>query len=432
MATFYQFFLAILISFAQVVFVLSKGYFLSLEFTLYPYLISHGFVPYKNLLDQHFPSLFFGAFSLPLLSSTNPTPLLLLFLSLLFFTNLLFYRYLKIKKTQHPLLWLLLFVIVMAYFSVNILWVETFINFLLVIFLNLSLAQTKFSKFLMGLILSQILLLRPTLAPCLIALIFLYKTLNLELTLGFITGIFVSFGYLLFQNNFTDFIQLAIVFNSSTYAKASVLFPTTRQLFFVGLLLGLSFLNTLRSQKWLAFLVICLSLLASFPRFGLEHLQPFVLLVVLTLSQSYHFSKWLLYLVIMLFSAQILFGLRLHRYGNYFWQPHLYPLAQKLTNLPGPEIYLFGASDLLYPLSNKLPPGKLYLPSLPWYLNYPPYQTALLSSLKSSPAPVLVDTNFSVDGQKLINSSPQIYEYIKMNYNLVETEGSFELYIKNQ
>jgi len=67
-----------------------RGYFLSGEFTLYPYLVSRGFLPYRDLIDQHFPTLLFGPFSLPAILTTNPWPLMGVF-CLFFVLRISFY-----------------------------------------------------------------------------------------------------------------------------------------------------------------------------------------------------------------------------------------------------------------------------------------------------------------------------------------------------
>lgn len=430
MAIFYQFLVAITISFAQTLFILFKGYFLSIEFTLYPYLVNHGFVPYINIIDQHFPSLFFGAFSLPLLSATNPMPLLILFLSLIFLTNLLLYRYFVKSKVTFPVLWLVLYVCLMTYFSVNILWVETFINLLFVLLLNFSLKKSKFSLILCGLIVSQVFLLRPTLVPSVLLFLIYLQVFSFESLIGFILGLIISFIYLILNHNLFYFYQLAIVFNYSKYARSSTYIPNLRQILIVSLLTIYSFVTTKISKNRLLLLVFFFSLFAVIPRFGLEHLQPFILFFVLLASKNSHLSRLLPISVIVCSLLLILASLRSGVYGNYFFQPHLYKLASSISQLPTQEVYLFGASDLLYPLSGKLPIANTYIPSLPWYLNYPVFQSMLFTNLSHSSSPVIVDTSFEVDGQKLINSVPKVYEYIKMKYLLTSKQGNIEIYQK--
>jgi hypothetical protein len=133
------------------------------------------------------------------------------------------------------------------------------------------------------------------------------------------------------------------------------------------------------------------------------------------------------FLIIVFFSLTLLSSAR-HRFGNYFYPPEIYQVAERLRQIEGREIYLYAASDLLYPLSNKLPPNGYYLPSLPWYLNYQPFQEKLLRVLDNSRPLILVDPYFSVDNQKLIDSTPAIIKFIDDKYLPVEKIGHYVLY----
>ncbi len=333
MAIFYQFLIAFTFSLSQILFIYLKGYFLSIEFTLYPYLISKGFVPYVNILDQHFPSLFFGAFSIPFFSAQSPLPLATLFAIVLIITNLLFFNYLRFKKVNNLFLWLGVFIVVMNYFSVNILWVETFIVFLLAIVLNISEVKTTTSYLLSGVIFSQIILLRPTLIISVICISIFLKLIKKEFLFGIIGGFVVSFCYLLSHGNMTQFLNLTFVFNASEYAKSSVIFPTKIQMLSILILFFYTLYSSFKSVSVLLFFATISSLLAAFPRSGLEHLQPFVLLVIISTSSVKNKSIILPTAVLLFFSFLLIFGLSKHRYGNYFYQPELYRLAGKISNI---------------------------------------------------------------------------------------------------
>ncbi len=430
MATFYQYFVVLLISLFQVVFVYIKGYFLSIEFTLYPYLTQKGFLPYKNIVDQHFPSLFFGTFSLPLLSSSSHIPLLILFLGILVGSNLLLFRYLKKTKTIYSLAWVALYSLLMCYFAGNVLWIEIVINILILISLNLSSSNGRHLKLISGLVISQAIIIRPTLAPAIFLLFFWLKEISLEGLLGAALGTIFSLYYLTHNHLTTDFFNLVIDFNSRVYSKVTHPLPTLKQILPVIFLLLLFLAGLIRQHKTLVFFIILLSLLSAYPRFGFEHLQPFVLVWIILGAINQVLDKKHLLVCSLIFIFLSLYSLYKNQYGNYFYSPEVLELANKVSRIPSTEIYLFGTSDLIYPLSNKVPPQKTYIPSLSWYLNYYPIQKKLYESLESSSAPVIVDTQFSVDGIPLIESAQNVYLYIKMNYKLVSTDGRYEFYYK--
>lgn len=430
MATFYQYFAVLLISLFQVIYVCVKGYFLSVEFTLYPYLIQKGFLPYKNIIDQHFPSLFFGTFSLPLLSRDSYIPLLVLFLGILIVSNLLLFSYLKRTKTIYSLAWIVLYSLLITYFAGNVLWIEVVVNILVLLSLNLSHSKNKLLKVFSGLVISQAIIIRPTLAPAIFFLFFWLKEISVEVMLGAALGLAISAHYLTHNQLIDDFYNLTISFNSLIYSKVNHPLPTIKQILPIIFLLFLSLYGHIRQQKTFIFTIVIFSLFSVYPRFGLEHLQPFVLVWIVTGAVNKILDKKHFFICGLIFMFLCFYSLYKNQYGNYFYSPEVQILADKISRFPTTEIYLFGTSDLIYPLSNKVPPQKTYIPSLSWYLNYYPFQERLYKSLQKSNAPVIVDTQFTVDGKRLIETAQNIYLYIKMNYNLISTDGRYEIYYK--
>lgn len=420
MAIFYQLLPFLLIP-LHLLLIFAKGYFLSAEFTLYPYLVSRGLLPYKDIIDQHFPSLFFGPFSLPYFLTDHPVKLLLLFLSVLALGDWLLYRFLIKTKSPHPIILLLLYILVSVYFSGHILWVEVFVNLFLLIWLNLR--GNKLQQLLSGFLLSQIILMRPTFAPALFFLFFSFGKIGIHYLLGGFVGFLLPVLYLQINHLWTNFYNLAFIFNSQIYPIGAKLFPSLREMVIVSTLFISSFW---KNKKPFLLLAVISSLILAYPRFGLEHLQPFVLIAILVISEAK--KIYIVYFLIFVFGLLNPMSLFRHHYGNYFYPPELYSLSDKVKNLPGNNIYLLGASDLIYPLANKLPLNNFYLPSLPWYLNYPAFQSRLFVALDHPGSYVLVDNDFSVDGKKLSETSPAIIKFVQSKFNLIEQFGRYSLY----
>lgn len=406
-----------------------RGYFLSVEFTLYPYLVAHGFLPYQNLLDQHFPTLFFGPFSLPAFLTVNPHPLLALFLGVLVLTDLLLWASLTRSKVRQPLIWLLFYLTSSVYFSGSTLWIETFVNLLLSVWLFLSHSSRPSARIISGLLLSQVLLLRPTIAP---ALLLLYLGLGLPFTLLFSLGLLLGFLapalYLVRHHLLADFYHLAIQFNSQVYPLSARLLPAKRQLFLLGLWLLPIGLSLWKKQKYLLGLSLISFLILAMPRFGYEHLQPLFFCATYVWAQNSALPPKIIYPLILFFLILNLISAIRHPYGNYFLSPKVQHISSLVRALPTSEIYLLGASDLIYPLSGKLPPQKTYLPSLPWYFTQPDFTGRVIRSL-SGDAPVLVDYTASVDGYNTVESSGPIFEYIKINFIPGARVGDFQFFL---
>lgn len=393
------------------------GYFLSIEFTLYPYLVAHGFLPYQNIIDQHFPTLLFGPFSLPAWLTVNPFPLLLVFLAVLCLTDLFFYAALVRFKIRQPFLWLVFYIVTTAYFSGNILWIETFINLLLAIWFFLSHTRSSLSKFISGLIISQIFILRPTIF---LALLLLFPSLsvlpNIFLFGGVLVGFLVPGLYLFNHGLLPDFYRLAIIFNQEVYPHEALLLPAKRQLLYLFLWLVMPIYALAKKRQFFALAALVCLLLLIFPRFGFEHLQPLFLCGIFLWAIKCQPSKiTICFLIVVMFCLNIISSVR-HSYGNYFLNPNIQKISDIVRDLPGNQIYLLGASDIIYPLSGKLPPKYIYLPSLPWYFSQPDFVNRLTESLSHKDSWVLVDYTATTDGRNLVESSGDVFKYIRMNF----------------
>lgn len=417
----------------HVLLIFLRGYFLSIEFTLYPFLRSHGFLPYQDIIDQHFPTLMFGPFSLPAFLTANPWPLLAVFLLVLCLTDLILYATLIRFGVKLSLVWVVLYILSSVYFSGNVLWLETFVNLLLVSWLFLSFSKRSVTSLVSGLILSQIILMRPTIFPA-ILLIFLGLSLPFSLSLmaGFLLGLLIPGGYLVRFGLWDHFFRLALDFNGRVYPLAAGLKPSLRNMLTLGLWLAPATYTLLKNKK--TFLV--LSLLAFFalivPRFGYEHLQPLFLSTVIFWAIQAKKPTIFVYLyIVLLFLINLISAVR-HPYGNYFLTPEVVRTSQWVKKLPGNTIYLLGASDIIYPLSGKYPPNFTYLPSLPWYLSQKDFTDKVINSLTGGYTPVLVDYDAMVDGRNVVESSGPILEYIKMNYTEGGAIENYVLYYPKQ
>lgn len=412
--------------------VLWQGYFLSIEFTLYPYLSKGGLRPYANIIDQHLPALFFGPFTLPSWLTTNPQPLLFLFLLILALTDLFFYFYLIRTKCLHRRRLLSLFILASLFFSGNILWIETFVVFFLSIILNLSFSKKPLSLLATGFIFSIALFLRPTLLP---AFIILYFLLKIKPDRYFFTGLFlpplIALLYLLRFNLLEPFLNIFFTFNTSVYASQASRLPSLREAIYV-----LAFLFTLFIKRWnksdkiLTYLLILFSLLPLYPRFELIHFLPAIFIGCYLLSRHRRPVNLVSYLLLLFFLFAVVYKADKYDYGNFYLTPEVQQVAETVKKFPGEQIYVLGGSDLIYPLSHRYPTSYIYLPSLPWYLENPRFNDLQLSALKlNSSAPVVINTQSRVGKQSVLESAGPIFEYIQQNYTTIDTIGPYLIMI---
>ena len=410
--------------------IIAGGYFLSPEFTVYPFLASRGFLPYVNLLDQHFPALLFGPISLPSFLTTNPQPLLVLFLLITAGSDLFFFFSLLRRRVASAELWLIIWVVASYWFSGNSLWLETFISLLLAIALFISQSQRPLVTFASGCLFGLIALTKPTLFP---ALVFLF--LYLELTPGpvFLAGllspVFVTGLYLLKFDLLPSFLYLTLDFNRRFYVSFAAKAPTLRQLVETSLFFIPSLLLFIKKKQPLSFATILLSLILVYPRFESVHLQPALLLTLFCLAPMIVLKKRLLLPAAALVLAFAIAKNYRHHYGNFYLDAETVKLAGYLKTKPEISLYVFGGNDLLYPLSNRIPPGFTYLPSLPWYWRDASLSQKMVTALSDSfTTTVVVRNKAFLDGANIQASAGLIGQFIKDNYRPLETIGSYQIY----
>lgn len=406
------------------------GYFLSPEFTLYPYLASIGLKPYINIIDQHLPVIFFGPLSLPKILTQNPQPLLALFLSLVALTDFLFFHLLKKNKVPNSVFWTALFAISVFIFDGSTLWLETFVvPLILLLFLQ---EQAFFT----GLLSSLIILIRPSLAPAVLFL-FIFKKIkpSRSLLAGFLTPFLATLAYLIYHQLLSGFIGLFFNFNASYYSVLAGKLPDLRQLFLIGLIFAPVLTILLSRKKYLSILIILLSFLPACPRFELIHLQPAVALAVFFWSISPRhstrspkcsvfsvgLSRLFLVLLILLSIKKIIAA----NYGNFYLTPETLQISSYLKQQSESQIFILNGSDLIYPLSGKNPAGGFYLPSLPWYYANPDFVYQQLKALKDNQQALII-VNQPVGG-----FTRPVYQHIIDKYTKIHSVGSYQVYLNN-
>ena len=406
-----------------------RGYFLSPEFTLYPYLTSHGFLPYRDIVDQHFPTLLFGPFSLPGILTTNPWPLLGVFVAVLCLTDILLYASLIRFKIKQPLAWLVLFIVSSVYFSGYVLWLETIVNLLIALWLFLSFSKNNLRRFASGFFLSQIILLRPTITPALIIIFFSFSSFSWSMLFGGVVGIAIPALFIIKQGLFSDFFRLAILFNKEIYPVEALLLPTLKQIATLLFWLFPVIYSVIKNKKYLSLVTLIFLLALAYPRFGYEHLQPMILIAVIFWALINGKPKFSVYVFIVLFFCLNLVSAVRHPYGNFYYTPEIQNDVEPIKNLTFQEVYFLGVPDILYPLSGKTPPNFTYVPSLPWYLHQKNFQDKIISSLEYSKPAILIDFGAEVDRKNIVIESQKVIEYIKMNYTKGENIGNYQLFL---
>lgn len=405
------------------------------ELVIYPYLRSLGWLPYAQILDQHFPGLLFFPVNLHSLGFIDPSSLKALLILLVLLQSALIY---KIAKHWLPVF---LFTLWQPFFEGNQLWIETF---LAVFTLPAWWFFSKKKWLLSGLFLGVGVVFKQTLIPLVIlgGVYILYKYRRRGVGSLFWFGIgailpsLVMLVHLWHVGVIKDFWYWTVKFNLTAYAAGGRLAPTLGQwvklswsLFIVGLAWW--------KLKHLRLLVgwILISSLGAVARFGFIHLQPavpFFCLAYASLIQHVWRNNKLLAVVILVpslvwtgwfYTHQPSFG------GVSFYTSTETQIVDAITARtdPGDKIFLLGVNPHIYQLSDTVPPGSVFVFQFPWFLQVSG-QRVLAGLMADKPKLIVYDPQSNIDGQYLKDYAAYLVDYTVSNYQPVQNIGSVIIY----
>lgn len=411
-------------------------FFPSPEFFIYPYLANHGWLPYKQILDHHFPGLFLTKLNFATFGINTPTLFHVVMSVVVVAQSLMIFSIgKKIAGRTAGLLSSGLFAFWQPFFGGNILWFDVFLPLFtlpaLWFFIN--------NNFLwVGLFLGFGILFKQSLAPlAFVVLVYILQRQRVGFV-KYVVGLAIPASILLiylFSNHiWNDFWYWTVTFNLTTYRLMGSLNPSVRHLIKLvppGLMLLLSLYKN--KSVYLKVLVawMVFSVIAGLSRFDLQHIQPaipyFVIILGTVMSTS---NKWqrLVFIAISLVWTCISFFHQGH-WGQtrYFDQVTLKLIQEvKKNTKEGEKIFLLGTQPHIYSFTKTFPPGGIFSFHLPWLLLV--NQDKILTGLKNDPVKlVIVDesADIGVNGSKLL-------EYIQTNYHRVNSIGTNVIYYENR
>jgi organic radical activating enzyme len=464
-----KWFLPVLI-FAHLLYLQALTFYPYPELFTYPYLASKGFLPFRDILDQHFPTLLDLPINLWNLGMHTELSAKIVFFVLIVITHVLLYKISKklLGNSINSLLPNLLYVALQPLFDGGTFWIDTFITplalgvFLCILYglgkggrLRIKSAMTS------GLLLGVALVCKQTTLPFvagIFALLFLIKkTRGYSIILGIFTSIpFLLLCYWIYSNGlWNEFSYWTVTFNTNVYSKMSVIYPTISQLGRVLLVWGtpiaLYIFTKKKSieQRLLFVSVITLSFFAV-GRFGFSYLQvalPFVVLLFVysllksTIQLPKQFKKQsikvqpgiIIFIVVILLALWHMRYFSTHSKGdNYFASQDTIDLTNKIKEKTdaNDHIFILGGNPILYPLTETVPSGHVFTVAVPW--NYSVTQDRIVKGLEEDPPKlIVVEENAEIDGQKVGDFGKEVLEYIKSNYEKEEEIEGYTFYEPN-
>jgi hypothetical protein len=441
------------------IFVLSKLIFFPYpELFIYPYLTNNGLLPYKQILDQHFPGLFFLPVNLNNLGMISPEIAKIWLFGIVAVTHLLIFWAGKniFSKLRWVFLTNFLYLIWQPFFSGWALWIDSFLPLIVLpaFVLVKKYFDNKSNKTLIlfgaGFLLGIGVVLKQVLIPliALLGLFLIFKRASIKEILVYTAGVVINpilmIIYLLLINVWKDFWYWTVVYNLTIYSEfGRKSAPAFGFLTRVGLVFGSAiFLLFGKHKNNVSLLSIFLigTLVCVYGRFDFIYFQtplPFALLAFVyglsNISNRYYKGFILvIYLLITIWWTSIFLKGHL---GNDIlsFDKQTLQIADKVTSLTKAKekVFFLGTSPHLYQITDTLPAGDIFVFQFPWF--YLVAEGRILDGIKSDPPNiVIIDDQAVIEGQTVKEFAPQVYAYLIENYQVIDQVGTARILIQNE
>ena len=452
-----------LLIFIHIFILLQLMFFPYPELFIYSYLTDKGLLPYKQIIDQHFPGVMFLPINLYSLGIDTLQEMRMIYFALIISSDLIFTKILKkiFNKNVYMLLGFLLYIFWQIYFEGHVFWIESFITplillafgFLLNFFENRRIRNLYFAALSVGIAL----VFKQTVLP-LAGLVFLYlffKRIHFKnLLLGgiiFIIPILLVTLYFSKIGVLRDFFYWTVTFNLTIFNEMGktrpdiIGFAKILPVFGVSVVALLYYL--IRKKDNIVnltgiFLFGCLFF--AYARFDHIHLQPalpFALILLTMLIVAVSRIPYPVVFRVALSVAYCILSLYIFIPNFRFYnKPGVSPMfndaetaviVEKVKDYSnkGDTIFAFGTHPHIYYLTETMPPGNVFTFQFPWFMKVAE-QTILTGIVNSPPKVVIRDLNAEVGGYSLAEYMQDIDQYIVENYVLVDYENNIEVLVK--
>ncbi|KKS95339.1 MAG: hypothetical protein UV71_C0008G0011 [Microgenomates group bacterium GW2011_GWC1_43_13] len=419
------------------------------ETSLWPYLMTKGWLPYRDIAIAHTPlmlvklAIFYKIFGAGILQLKIFTWLLILFLD-----GIIFVIAKKLWNIKTASTAVSAFAFWQVLFDGNGLWFDLFMGG--VAFVSFYFIQKK--KYLLaGIFWALAFLSKQTaiwfLLPILFAAISGKRSTVKESIVKFALGvlpvisIFLLGIYLL--RIFPDFWYWAVKFGIFILpnAQGQILLPDLKNLIvsaFPFLIFIPLILKTGRKNIHLLIWAVAGSL-GAYPRFEYFHFQPAIPFLAIATAQFLNTFKkpdklMRSFILIYLLGSLYLFGgffMRNYKEGTRFYETNVSNVVTfvNYNTKVGDRIFVLNWWDNIYALTGTEPATKPWTPQLSWYMDIPGVQEKMIESLESDPPKLIIYNPYTISG--LSSYVPQkVYDFVTENYRIRQRVDNLEILIK--
>jgi len=418
------------------------------EMFSYPYLLSKGYLIYKDIINPYPPILSWILQAFYIVLGTSLFSLKAITYIFILITDLLVFKIVKkILNFQYALFSLLIYILLQSSFEGNGLWFDLALTpillFCFYIFYNIhKLKDRTIPKhiYLLGTYLSLAFLIKQTvgffviLSGLLITYIFRKNRNLFKFLITYIISLIVPLlitSLIVYKNGiFNDYLfwvfRYPFVHLQSTGFK---LFPTLKQIILLIILLfPLLFFIT---QKIKVFIIsftgiwFLVSLSFIYPRFSYFHLQPCLPYIAILISYLLFeikkvYQKILIYSY--LFIILIIFSYFFSKYFRLeprFYNRETINISKRLNNelINAGEVFFYNTSSEFFVIG-KLLPSKPWVDTFPWYLETKEVQKNIIKALENNRIEFVVYREFGNETSFTPGSYVPSFldQYIRNNY----------------
>ncbi|OGM10523.1 hypothetical protein A2159_01115 [Candidatus Woesebacteria bacterium RBG_13_34_9] len=453
----YKYFLILFIIIAVNISILSGIIFFPYpELFIYSYLTTKGLLPYKQIIDQHFPGIMFFPINLISIGINTAEKAKFLNWGLVSLNHIFIFLIARklFKSNYWVLLANVLYLIWHPFFEGFVLWIDTFVSTLLLISYYILIGGwkriEKVKEFIAGLVLGTAFVFKQVILP-LVTLLFLYYflyqkkyRLSYRLLLGVFLPVFLMFVYIIKIDVLKDFLYWTVTFNLTTFAQLGRKYPTFLEILKLGWVFWPAFLAALIifiKKPIKELIILCIFFICGmfffYARSDFIHLQPsLAFCIILMIYLIRIIPKRLLYLLaIFYFLGSMYLLIPFYRWAvnnkqTLFFgekEERIVSEVRKYANKDD-SVFSFATVSHLNYLTETIPPGKVFVFPFPWFMLKA--ENKILEGVKKDPPKVVVMDKFAqVEGVNLVSYTPRIKEYIEKNYNVVNSFDQTEILV---
>lgn len=420
------------------------------EMTLWPYLMTKGWMPYRDIAIAHTPlmlidlSVFTAVFGVGIWQLKVFTWILILGMD-----GAVFFVARKLWNYKAAVFSLVTFALFQVFFDGNGLWFDLYMGF----FAFVSFYFVRQKKYLWAGVFWALAFISKQTAIWFLVPIWLEvagneklkakSSLNLVYGSSLVLTVFILL--LAVFNLLPDFFHWAVNFGIFILPKAQgqVQLPGFKNLavsLFPFIVFIPLILRTKAKYMNLFFWAVAGSL-GAYPRFEFFHFQP--ALPYLAIASALVFTEFAkkdilvkYFVFLYVFGSVYLFAIffmRNYKEGVRFYEKDVQDIVSyvKSNTSPGDRIFVMNWWDNIYALSDRLPATDPWVPQLSWYMEIPDIQEGMINDLQEVKPKIIILSQYSEVG--LSAYIPQkVYNYVMQNYKIKEKVDGINILVSNK